>query len=708
MAENLQTKHTIDWEVDGMTCHNCALSVEQFLHKQGAEQVWVNFSEGKVSFETPDEAGLPAVRSGLEKLGFSVRQEAQDGASGRRWSSLEKRFYFSLLFTLPLIAHMFLDWPWLHHPWIQFGLALPVFTVGMYHFGRSGWASLRHGIPNMDVLIAMGAIAAFGYSFYGSLTQAGPDFLFYETAASIITLVLLGNLLEQRAVKKTTSAIEELARLQPQTAFRWLANGKSEEIPLEEVRIGDLLLIHEGEAVPTDGVAIEGEGLINTAMISGESLGEAIGPGSQLIGGTLLTTGTVKMQVQKVGQGTVLSQIIDMVRKAQADKPPIQELADKISAYFVPAVLIISLLTFLLSWGIFGVSLAQSIIHSVAVLVISCPCAMGLATPTAVMVGLGKASRHGILVKSGRSLEDIAHISHMVFDKTGTLTTGDFSIKLEGMPVGEEKRLRKVLLALEQQSSHPIAKALTHYLSNEIPQPMVKVKEHKGLGMSGLDLQGNQFQLGSAAWLAQEPEEAVYHVILRENGAFKLGLFLEDELWIGAKEAIAYLKKQGIKPIMLSGDRADKCQRVADALGISEVYAEHSPEMKLNKLKSISQEASKLAMVGDGINDAPALAQADVGISLGKATEVAIQSAQVVLLQSSMSSLIHLHQISQQTVVTIRQNLFWAFFYNVAAIPLAALGFLKPIIATMAMAFSDLMVIGNSLRLRWRRLRPFP
>lgn len=688
-----------------MTCTNCALGIERYLKKEGLEGVNVDFSSEEVVFDLLEEKQLPRIIKGIEKLGYEVLAEDEEHAGGM--SKIERYFYFSLIFTIPLLLHMFVPWHLLHNPWFQLAMALPVYVVGMYHFGRSGWRSLLTGVPNMDVLIALGTTAAFGYSLYGTLLNLGPDFLFYETAASIITLVLLGNVLEHRSVQKTTTAMKALTQLQQIPAFRIQktesGHERIEEIDARKVVAGDVLMVNTGQRIPVDGKVLEGEGTADESMISGESEALMKGLEAEVIGGSLLQSGSIRMVATKVGKETVLAQIVEMVKKAQADKPELQQLADKISAIFVPAVLGIAFLTFVISYWAVGISLQAAIIHSVAVLVIACPCAMGLATPTAVVVGIGRATQNGILIKGGRTLEQFSQIKRVVLDKTGTLTTGEFEIKQIHCEPEILPMVKRVLVSLEQHSAHPIARSVMRSLEAVEILKMESVSELRGIGMSGTDSEGNAYQLGSYRIAQGLTTEMNHNLYLLKNGTLIATVDLQDELKAGAKEAILFFHEKGIETVMLSGDRAEKCQEVADLLGIDQVYAEQLPEAKLKLIESFSEE-KPTAMIGDGINDAPALARATLGISLSNATEAAIQSAQVILLNGDLTSLPKLFGIGTHTMLTIRQNLFWAFFYNVLAIPLAAFGFLSPIIGALTMALSDVVVIGNSLRLKIKRV----
>ncbi|TAE52059.1 MAG: cation-translocating P-type ATPase, partial [Bacteroidetes bacterium] len=482
-----------------MTCTNCALGVEKYLKKEHASAVSVDFTSGAVLFELEKEAQLPRIIKGIEKLGYEV-QRAETARPLQGWSNIEKLLAFSLVFTVPLLLHMFISWHPLHNPWVQLALATPVYLAGMYHFGRSAFHSLKAGVANMDVLVTIGATAAFGYSLYGTLTNAGPDFLFYETAASIISLVLLGNVMEHLAVKRTTSAVEALARLQPETARRISVHGDHEHIEQIEARqivTGDLIQVNQGDRIPADGIITSGTGEADESMISGESVPRYRAEGEPLLGGSLLVSGNLRMKATATGKDSVLGSIIELVRKAQADKPQIQQLADKISAVFVPAVLAVSLLTFVLSLWAFDLGIGPSLIRSVAVLVIACPCAMGLATPTAVVVGIGRASQAGILIKGGRTLELFSQVKRVVFDKTGTLTTGAFRIAGVHSYGMEEADIQQIVVSLEKRSSHPVARSIQAAWAHITPAELAQVTEAPGLGMTGQDAAGHSYQLGS-------------------------------------------------------------------------------------------------------------------------------------------------------------------------------------------------------------------
>lgn len=700
--------------IEGMSCVNCSRSVSSFLEKRGFSNVQVDFAAGEARFESAAEIDFTEVVAGLDKIGFQAAPVSSESPSPSGWSTIEKKFAFSLALALPLFFHMFLSADsLLNHPLMQIALCLPVYGLGLWHFGRSALGSLRAGVPNMDVLITLSTTAAFAYSLAGTVMFYGtPEvhhYLFFETTSTIICLVLLGNVLEHRAVRKTTSAVQELTQLQQITTHRvQMVDGNEvlERVAFADIRKGDVLQINEGENIPVDGLVLAGNAAVDESMITGESLPVHRTTQAHVIGGTRVASGNLRMEAEKVGSQTALSKIIEMVKAAQHDQPQIQRLGDRVSAIFVPIVLGISVLTFGLWWAISG-DTSKALMSAVAVLVISCPCAMGLATPTAVMVGLGRAARKGILIKGASTLELLASVTRVVLDKTGTLTTGNFKLeRLEATGTGAREELVNVLYRLEQHSSHPIAESLVRDLAGEATLlDLQNIEEHKGLGMSATDASGNRWKAGAAAFGQHDGSTGDHAIYMWKNDALVGFADLSDTIKPHARAAIDKLQKLGITPVLLSGDRATTCATVAQSLGIKEVFSQQSPENKLRKIEALTAEHDT-AMVGDGINDAPALARATVGVSLSGATHVAINSAQIVLLgNDAMRALPEAILVSKATLTTIKQNLFWAFAYNLVAIPIAAFGLLNPMVAALAMAFSDVMVIGNSLRLRTRQLQ---
>jgi Cu+-exporting ATPase len=705
----------ITLEVTGMTCTNCALGITKTLENAGLKQVHADFTSGEVVFADNGPLLMDAVVNKIESLGYKVKSTGE-GADAHNHTTgswgIEKKFWFSLAFTAPLLLHMvFPHTSIINNPWLQLGLSLPVVILGILHFGRSAFSSLKVGVPNMDVLIFIGFTAAFSYSIWGTLAfdiHTVHNYLFYETAASIITLVLLGNVLEHRATMQTASAVKELGQIQNTIARRVAyINGVETlvEVPNSEIFVGDILQVNTGDRIPADGAIIKGGASIDEAIVTGESMPVDKGAKDPVVGGTVVASGSFRMQAKAVGNQTVIAAIIKMVKEAQRDKPSIQRIGDKVSAVFVPVVVGISLLTFFLAHFAFDLSTQQALMNAIAVLVISCPCAMGLATPTAVMAGIGRAAKNGIFIKGGRVLEEFANIKTMVFDKTGTLTTGRFQLSDIALQGGADRQeVVNVAVELEKHSSHPIAQSIVAALKTEAkPIALTDIQEEKGLGMQGKT--GDAlYQLGSEKILPNATGQAGTLFLLKNN-ALIASFTIEDAIKPDAAAVISELNSNGIETVLLSGDTLARNTTLAQTVGIATVYAQKTPAEKLAMIKSLTAKNST-AMVGDGVNDAPALSAAHVGISISGATSAALSSASIVLSnKENLAQLALAHKIAKHTLITIKQNLFWAFFYNVVAIPIAAVGLLNPMIAAGAMAFSDIIVIGNSIRLKSKKLK---
>lgn len=704
----------VDWKVEGMTCTNCALSIDRYLQKEGLKEVKVNFIGGEVSFESDGSKPKDTLIKGIADLGYKVVNEDTGTPIQNSKFNIQnvfanhlQRFLFCLPFTLVLMLHML---PWhihfLMNPWIQLGICLPVYIVGMGYFGVSAVKSLRRGIPNMNVLIAIGATAAFVYSLIGTLANMGMNYIFYETAATIITLVFLGEWIEHKSVDSTQKELNKLAAHQKVMANMIAFDEEHKELifPVENtsLHVGDLILIKTGEQVPVDCKILWGDVHVNEALLTGESKPLHKTKKDALIGGSIVTDGTVKAQVTAVGKDTVLSNILTLVKEAQAEKPPVQQLADKISAVFVPTVLGLSALTFLINYYGFHISGTGSLMRSIAVLVISCPCAMGLATPAAIAVGLGRAAKNGILFRNAKSLELFKSISTVVFDKTGTLTRGQMHVSKWESSL-DKQLFKQVVFSLEKYSNHPIAKAITADWKISNPIGWKKIEEVKGLGMIAEDNAENKYQLGSykiAAALTADPSHTAY---LLQNDKLVGWFDMEDEIRAEAKEVISYLHAKNIQTVLLSGDSLERTKKIADQLGIDTVFAEKTPEEKLQIIGDLNSK-SPVAMVGDGVNDAPALAKATIGISMSEATQLAVQSAQVVLMNKGIQHLPLALGLGKHTFITIKGNLFWAFIYNIVAIPIAAIGLLHPGFAALAMGFSDVVLALNSLWLKFKKV----
>jgi Cu+-exporting ATPase len=697
----------VNWKVDGMTCSNCALTVQHYLTKEGMDNVKVNLMGGEVSFDI-DGKNEEQIINGIESLGYTVQNEdTQAPKRGKRiFSSHKQRFLFCLVFTIPLMLHMFDKWMhihWLMNPWIQLGLCLPVYVVGMDFFGRSAFKSIRNRMPNMNVLVTIGATAAFVYSLTGALLNMGPEYLFFETAASIITLVFLGNFLEDASIQSTQRALNSLAKSQKVMANMIAFDEHHQEIifPIEntQLRSGDLILIKSGEQVPADCKILSGDATVNESIITGESLPVIKKGKDKLIGGSIIIDGIIKAQVIAEAKDSVLSNIINLVKQAQGEKPPVQQMADKISAIFVPVVLGIAVVAFVVNYLVLH-DFTISLMRSIAILVIACPCAMGLATPAAIAVGLGRAAKNGVLFRNAKSLELFRTIKQVVFDKTGTLTTGrfelaDYKVTDDNITADEFKR---IAFSLEKYSNHPIAQCITVSWKRKDAIPWAKVEEKKGTGMIATTPTGDRYIAGSFETAMNVTTEDSHNVYILKNGELLGWIDVKDEVRPEAISIVQYLRHRDIRTILLSGDRLNKCRQLANLLGIDEVIAEKKPEEKLAVIEDLTLQGPT-AMVGDGINDAPALAKATIGISLSEASQIAMQTADVVLMNSGIKNLPLALGLGRHTFITIKQNLFWAFFYNIIAIPVAAFGLLTPTFGALVMGLSDVVLAINSVRL---------
>jgi Cu+-exporting ATPase len=702
------TRH-LNWKIEGMTCANCALTISNYLKKEGASQIQINPVSAEMSCEiTSDDNSLHKLRKGIEQLGYKVvnEDEKKETLDKEPMNMYLRYLLICAPFTLLLLLHMFhgwLQWHWLMNPYVQLTLCLPVYITGMYYFGRSAFRSLLNRMPNMNVLITIGATAAFVYSLYGTIIGDAGNYLFYETAATIITLVFFGNYMEDSSIQHTQRALKTLARSQKVMANMIAFDDQHQEqifqIENSALRVGDLILIKSGEQVPADCKILWGDATVNESIITGESLPITKKEKNILIGGSLLVDGTVRAQVTAAAKDSTLSNIVNLVKQAQGEKPPVQQLADKISAIFVPAVLIIALITFIGNWY-FLESFTDALMRSIAVLVIACPCAMGLATPAAIAVGLGRAARNGVLFRNAKSLELFKNIRQVVFDKTGTLTTGKFNIaqfQITDTSLDEET-FKNIVYGLEKYSNHPIARCVSEAWKTKNEYRWKKIEEIKGLGMKATDDEGNHYIAGSYTAAKELTQDASHNIYIIKNNSLLGWVDVKDELRTEAVSVIQYLKSNQIRTVLLSGDRKEKCELIAKQLNIDEVIAEKNPEEKLEIIDDLNKKIPT-AMIGDGINDAPALAKATIGISLSEASQVAMQTADVVLMNHGLKNLPLSLGLGKQTYVTIKQNLFWAFYYNIVAIPIAALGFLTPTFGALVMGMSDVVLAVNSVRL---------
>ena len=671
-----------EFRVEGMDCPSCARSIETFLKSNGAEEVFVDVIRGYVKVKGPGNCSEYAEY--VEMLGYKVLKKFEKP----RFTLLHYAV-FSTVFTLPLWMAMFI--PVLRNPLLHAVLATPVFLLGWYLMGKPAYKSVRIGAPNMDVLVLLGTTAAYIYSWI--MLFRGGD-IYFETAAGIITLILWGKYIEHRATARTRDAIEQLTALLQGKARVLLPDGTIKEIDFEEVKEGDRIIVAEGQKVPTDGVIIEGSALVDESFLTGESAPVYKKAGEKVYGGTVVVDGSIVMEAEAVGTNTILAEIIRIAEEAQQKRPSLQRLADKISAWFVPLVLIISLIVFGVWYFFLGSSLDQALLNAVAVLVIACPCALGLATPAAIAVGVGVMARKGILVKDADVFESLPHIKRVVFDKTGTLTTGKFRILHWETSINPDE-FKSLVVSIEKHSVHPIAKSIVEEWSQEAQTQveLEEISEVRGEGIHAKLKDGRVIFVGRASG---NNGHADISVLLdgKEIGHIKIG----DDIKPEAKKVIEWFKSMGIEPILLTGDRKEKALVVAKQLGIEKVYYETRPDDKLKIIQQLNKE-TPTAMIGDGINDAPALMAASVSFSFSSATDIARNSAHVVLLSDSLIKFKEAWKLGMATYKTIWQNLFWAFAYNAIAIPIAGAGYLSPTLAALSMAFSDVILVINSIKL---------
>jgi len=645
---------TINWKMEGVSCPTCAPDAE-------TEQKGV--SDGK-----------------------------------RPVNNYLRYFLFCLPFTIALML--------LKDPWLQLLICLPAYAAGAWLFGRSAVKSLLNRSPNMNVLIVLGATAAFGYSLAGTLFQLGPAYQFYETSAAIITIVFLGYYMEDASIQATQRSLKKLAVSQKTMANMIAFDDRHQEVlfPVEstQLRSGDLILIRSGEPVPADCKILWGEACVDESILTGEGLPVDKAVKATLIGGSLLVSGTVKAQVTASADESVLAGIVRLVRQAQGAKPPLQQLADRIVAIFVPVVLLLAAVTFLGNYFYLH-STAPALMRSIAVLVIACPCAMGLATPAAIAVGLGLAARKGVLIRNARHLEAFRGIRQVIFDKTGTLTTGEFSIHHWQSLSRSPEEFRQISFSLEKYSNHPIARSITREWKGRNTLRWARVEEVKGLGMRGETRDGDVYWAGSYKVAATLTADASHNVYIVCNDELLGWIDIRDTVRRESAGVVRWLEGKGIHTVLLSGDRQETCVALARELGITEVLGEQTPEQKLRQV-SILNDRMPAAMVGDGINDAAALARATIGISMSDSSRLAMQTADVVLMDHGLSRLPAALELGRHTFSTIRGNLLWAFSYNVIAIPVAAFGGLTPAVAALAMGFSDVVLAANSLRLYSKKI----
>ncbi len=748
MSERIDSRR-VELSIQGMSCASCVGSVEDALGAvTGVEEVHVNLATERAALKvSPGTVEVETLKAAVEQAGYEVihvgdedRGDVEAAAREEEHRNLKRQFVVATIFTVPIflldMIPMVVE-P-VHH-WLMGLMSMQQLFVVLFILGsvvqfgpgrrfyRHGWAAMRHGRPDMNSLVMLGTSAAYGYSvvatFFAGLLPAGSAHVYFEAAAVIITLVLLGKLLEAKARGRTSEAIRTLMSLRAQAA-RVVRGGVDREVPIDEVIVGDVIRVRPGDQIPVDGVVLDGSSYVDESMISGEPVPVQKGPGAEVVGSTINKTGSFLFRATRVGRDTVLSQIIRTVEEAQASQPPIQDMVDKVVAVFVPVVLILAMLTFVI-WTTVGPepAMAMGLVAAVSVLIIACPCAMGLATPTSIMVGTAKAAERGILFRNGKALQYLQGVDVVAFDKTGTLTEGTPSLTDLVLSDGwSEDELLTAAAALERHSEHPIAEAIVKAAEeHSLPQQRAENFEaYPGYGVSG-DVTGREVLVGAARFMGQRGVDIdAFRDQARElagqgksplyvavDGVSAALIAVADRVKATTPAAIDALHEQGLRIVMITGDNQRTAEAIAARLGIDEVFAGVLPDGKAAALQALQQQGHRVAFVGDGINDAPALATADVGVAIGTGTDVAIEAADVVLMSGHVNTVPEARGLSRATFRNIKQNLFWAFFYNAALIPVAAgvlypvVGILlSPMLAAAAMALSSTFVVANALRLR--------
>ena len=722
----------VELRLKGMTCAACAARLEKALNRlDGVVKASVNFAMGNATVEyNASQVTVGDMIKAVQRAGYDAEEKTREDEDiekkerEREIRHLRGLFVISAVLSFPLLAAMVFHLigspiEILHNPWVQMSLATPVQFVVGYRFYKGAYHALKGGGANMDVLVSIGTTAAYLYSVYNGFFAGDAMNLYFEASAVVITLIMLGKYLEAVAKGKTSEAIKKLMGLRAKTA-RVVRDGREEDIPVEDVVIGDIVVVRPGEKVPVDGEIIEGRSAVDESMLTGESIPVEKNPGDTVIGATINKTGSFKFRATKVGRDTVLSQIVRMVEEAQGSKAPVQKLADKISGVFVPVVMVIALISLLL-WWLVAKDLNAGIINAVAVLVIACPCALGLATPTSVMVGTGKGAENGILIKGGEYLQRAHEIDALILDKTGTITKGkpELTDVISAGSLSEEEVLRFAAIT-ERGSEHPLGEAIVKGARERgiVLTDSSEFEAVPGHGVVAL-IDGKRVLLGNRRLMQKEgvslgdaeqvlsrlETEGKTAMLMAVEGSLAGVLAVADTVKENSKKAVEELKGMGIDIYMITGDNKTTAEAIARQVGIENVLAEVLPEHKAEEVMKLRKAGRVTGMVGDGINDAPALAAADVGFAIGTGTDVAMEAADITLMGGDLMGIVLAIRLSRATMRNIKQNLFWAFAYNSVGIPFAALGFLSPVIAGAAMAFSSVSVVSNALRLKRVKLR---
>ena len=722
---------TVELAVGGMTCASCAARVEKKLNKLPGVVATVNYSTEKATIQLPENLTVTDAIATIEATGYTAAPVTREVVDNTEERALKFRLVVSIILTIPVVLlAMVPPLQFNYWQWVSLVLTTPVVLWGAWPFHRATLLNLRHGSTTMDTLISLGVSAAYLWSLYalifGSAGEpdmrmqfsffpshtAGASEIYFEVASAVTVFLLLGRYLEVRAKSKSSQALSALLSLGAKEVTV-LEGNQERTIPIEFLKVGDHFVVRPGGRIATDGIVSEGSSAVDASMITGESIPVEVEPGSPVVGSTINENGRLVIEATAVGADTALARITQLVEQAQAGKAPVQRLADRVSAVFVPVVLVLSVLT-LLGWLIFGSNVTFAFTAAVAVLIIACPCALGLATPTALMVGTGRGAQLGILIRGPQILESTQKINTIVLDKTGTVTTGRMSVHaIHGTTKGSESELLRVAGAIESASEHPIAHAIVVKAKEQTDVPAVTdFLAIRGGGVQGT-VDSKPTLAGSPQWIAQQlntsitdpwidkyQSEGMTVIAIAQSGELLGFIAVADTIKSDTKQAIDQFMELGLTPILLTGDNRLAAESIAQQVGISRVYSEVLPEDKVAVITQLQAEGKVVAMVGDGVNDAAALVQADLGMSMGSGTDVAIEASDITLVNSNLTSAATGIKLARKTLATIKGNLFWAFAYNVAAIPLAMAGLLNPMIAGAAMAFSSVFVVTNSLRLR--------